>query len=385
MHVTTNASAGAAAVWQDITSTALTVPPPGSASGPIIALAVDPLSSSTLYVGIGSSNTRHLFVTTDSGVSWNSIGSGLPDSPLNTIVVDPDLVGTLYVGTDVGAFWTSDAGAHWQVLGQDLPNVNVTSLVLQRSIRLMRAGTFGRGAWDLPLPALPPFTSTSSLVFGNVLQGSTSAAQTETLSNTLRTAQALGPIAVSGDYAMTTTCGNSLPLGGSCTVSITFTPLRPDARAGQLTFTIGGVAQHVSLAGTGTIAATLATSVAAVTVGQSITLTWSATSGSTCAGTGGQCGDNWNGPLAVNGSLAITESTAGSFNYVISCKSGTQTASAQASVTASVAASSGGGSASRSGGGGELDIRSLALLLGVLGFCRHGVVRPTTATSITGS
>ncbi|MGC1458266.1 MAG: choice-of-anchor D domain-containing protein [Steroidobacteraceae bacterium] len=370
LHVTTNASAGAAAVWQDITSTVLTVPPPGSSSGPIIALTVDPLSSSTLYVGIGGSNTRHLFVTTDGGVSWSSIGDGLPDSPLNTIVVDADLAGTLYVGTDVGAFWTTDGGANWRVLGQDLPNVIVTSLVLQRSIRTMRAGTFGRSAWDLPLAALPPIASASSLTFGSVRQGSTSAAQTVTLSNTLRTAQALGAMAVSGDYAVTTTCGSSLPAGGSCTASVTFSPVGPDARAGQLTFTAGGVPQQVSLTGTGTITAALATSLAAVTVGQSITLTWSASSGANCTGSGGQSGVNWNGPLAVSGTLAITESAVGSFNYVLSCTSGTQSASAQTSVTASAATSNDGGSGGRSGGGGAVDVLSLVLLLGLLALAR---------------
>ena len=367
VQVTTNASAGTSATWQDISGTLLDPPPPGQSSGPILSLAADPLAASTLYVGIGSSNTRHLFMTSDRGVSWASIGGGLPDSPLNTIVVDPDQPGALYVGTDVGAFWTADAGAHWQILGQGLPNVIVTSLVLQRSNRVLRAGTFGRSAWDLPLPALPPpvVASTTALSFGSQVQGSTSGAQTLTLSNTRRTDQSLASFTLSGDYAMSTTCGTSLPVGASCNLSVTFTPQGPDARPGQLNYVVGGTSQSVVLSGTGTITALLSSSSTSVTVGQSVSLTWAASDGATCTGSGGQSNANWNGALAVSGTLTITEGTSGTFTYVLSCRSGTQSANTQVSVT--VMSLSTGGAGNGSGGGGALDILSLTLLLGVLG------------------
>ncbi|HKC17015.1 MAG TPA: hypothetical protein VKC11_09945, partial [Steroidobacteraceae bacterium] len=366
VQVTANASAGAGATWQDISGTLLDPPPPGQSSGPILSLAVDPLAASTLYVGIGGSGTRRLFMTSDRGASWNSIGGGLPDSPINAIVVDPDQSGVLYVGTDVGAFWTADAGAHWQTLGQGLPNVIVTSLVLQRSIRTLRAGTFGRSAWDLPLPALQPpvVASTTALAFGSQLQGSTSGALTLTFRNTTRTDQTLASITVTGDYAMTTSCSTTLPANGSCNVSVTFTPQGPDDRAGQLNYVAGGVAQSVALTGTGTIAASLGASSTSVTAGQSVTLNWTASSGATCTGSGGQSTANWNGALGVSGTLTIIEGTSGTFTYVLSCTSGTQNSSSQVSVT--VALPSTGGSGNGSGGGGALDVLSLALMLGVL-------------------
>jgi ligand-binding sensor domain-containing protein len=67
-------------------------------------------------------------------------------------VIDPDLPGRLYVGTDVGVFRTKTGGQSWETLVQGLPRVVVTDLALHRATRTLRAATFGRGMWDLQLP-----------------------------------------------------------------------------------------------------------------------------------------------------------------------------------------------------------------------------------------
>jgi hypothetical protein len=59
-------------------------------------------------------------------------------------------------------------------------------------------------------------------------------------------------VTASGDFAQTSTCGSSIPAGGSCTVSVTFTPTATGARAGTLTVSAGGTTNTVSLTGTGT-------------------------------------------------------------------------------------------------------------------------------------
>jgi Abnormal spindle-like microcephaly-assoc'd, ASPM-SPD-2-Hydin len=55
-----------------------------------------------------------------------------------------------------------------------------------------------------------------------------------------------------GDFAQTSTCGNSLAIGKSCTVSVDFQPTQKGKRSAVLTFndtTLGGL-QAVPLAGT---------------------------------------------------------------------------------------------------------------------------------------
>ncbi|MFJ4920273.1 choice-of-anchor D domain-containing protein [Streptomyces sp. NPDC088725] len=112
------------------------------------------------------------------------------------------------------------------------------------------------GPW--PAPVFPPYppegvTATpSALNFGSVATGSTSAAQTVTVSNPTGAAAAVSSVAASGDFTQTNTCGSSIPSKGSCTVSVKFAPTATGARSGTLTVNAGGTTNTVSLSGTGT-------------------------------------------------------------------------------------------------------------------------------------
>lgn len=124
-------------------------------------VVVDPLDSATAYVAYsgfksGSDQQGHVFKTTTAGSTWVDISGNLPDIPVNQLVIDPDLPGTLYIGTDAGVMATTDGGGTWSSLGNGLPNVVVNSLVLHRRSRVLRAGTHGRGVWDIAVPLSAP-------------------------------------------------------------------------------------------------------------------------------------------------------------------------------------------------------------------------------------
>jgi F5/8 type C domain/Abnormal spindle-like microcephaly-assoc'd, ASPM-SPD-2-Hydin len=128
-----------------------------------------------------------------------------------------------------------------------------------------------------PAPVYPPYPNSgvtvapSALNFGSVATGSTSAAQTVTVSNPTGSAAAVSSISASGDFAQTSTCGSSIAAGGFCTVSVKFTPAATGSRTGTLTVSAGGVTNSVSLSGTGTTSgggsATLTASPASVSFG----------------------------------------------------------------------------------------------------------------------
>jgi len=94
--------------------------------------------------------------------------------------------------------------------------------------------------------------SPTSLNFGNVAVGSTSAPQVVTL--TANGSLSVTSITASGPYAQTNTCGTGFSGSGSCTISVTFTPPAPGMQTGTLTVTDTGAAspQTVSLTGVGT-------------------------------------------------------------------------------------------------------------------------------------
>ena len=132
-----------------------------------------------------------------------------------------------------------------------------------QTVTLSGSGT----APALPIAALSPTTEN----FGNVVSSVKSSAQTLTLSNTGNATLNISGITIGGsnpsDFADTTTCGETLAAGASCTIAVTFTP----TSVASFTATISvadnaaGSPQTASLSGAGiaapdfTVSATPAT------------------------------------------------------------------------------------------------------------------------------
>ena len=131
---------------------------------PIAGFAVDRSNYRIAYAAFNGFNEAtpghpgHVFRTLDGGTNWTDISGNLPDTPVNSIILDPSYPNTLYAGTDVGAFVSYNGGTDWGVLGTGFPLVAIDQLDLASSIRLLAAGTHGRGAYKisdtLAVPAL---------------------------------------------------------------------------------------------------------------------------------------------------------------------------------------------------------------------------------------
>src|SRR5207244_4080094 len=95
--------------------------------------------------------------------------------------------------------------------------------------------------------------SLANLTFGNQLVGTTSAAQSVTLSNTGSAALNISKIATAGDYTQTNNCGASLDGGTSCSINVSFKPTNTGTRSGTLSVSdnVSGSPQKVALTGTG--------------------------------------------------------------------------------------------------------------------------------------
>jgi len=99
---------------------------------------------------------------------------------------------------------------------------------------------------NVPLP--PVNFQPSSLDFGGVVLARPSAPQTVTLTNGTGSPVSTSSLQITGDYAQTNNCGESLGAGATCTITITLTPQAMGTRPGQLT--LEG-ANTVALTGTG--------------------------------------------------------------------------------------------------------------------------------------
>jgi F5/8 type C domain/Abnormal spindle-like microcephaly-assoc'd, ASPM-SPD-2-Hydin len=127
-------------------------------------------------------------------------------------------------------------------------NLTVSSNATNGTLTTALTGT-GTATPTATLTASP-----TSVNLGSEAVGSTSAAQTVTISNTGSAAAAISSIGAPAPFAETSGCGSTLAPGASCTASVTFTPRAAGAASGTLT--VGSNASDssltVALSGTGT-------------------------------------------------------------------------------------------------------------------------------------
>src|SRR5262249_57890235 len=116
--------------------------------------------------------TGHVWKTTNLNAAtptWSSTSAGLPDVPVNGLVVDPTSSSNLYLGTDIGVYNSTNGGVTWNPYGTGLPRVAVFDLKITSGHKV-RIATHGRGMWGITAagnfgtPTPPPFHPPQSAV-----------------------------------------------------------------------------------------------------------------------------------------------------------------------------------------------------------------------------
>ena len=100
-----------------------------------------------------------------SAAVWTAAGSGIPSIPINALAIDPANSNNIFAGTDIGVYNSTDGGASWTPFGTGLPRSAVFDLALQNANRILRAGTHGRGVWEISLAAAAPTVQFSSSTY----------------------------------------------------------------------------------------------------------------------------------------------------------------------------------------------------------------------------
>ncbi|MCI0704510.1 MAG: FG-GAP-like repeat-containing protein [Planctomycetia bacterium] len=148
-------------------------------------ITVDPNTPTTAYVMLSvPSGNVSVFRTTNAGAStgttWTSVrgstaGQQLPLVPAYKMVIDPRAStgapnGRIYVATEVGVFVSTNRGTTWATLGQGLPAVPVVDLHFNAQQEILAAATQGRGVFTISTarsgPAIVSVTPTSPVNSG---------------------------------------------------------------------------------------------------------------------------------------------------------------------------------------------------------------------------
>lgn len=120
---------------------------------------VDPNNPETIYVSFSGAGITRVYrlqrsSPTPTTMTSQDITSNLPIGiGVNTIVVDGMTPLTIYAGTNKGVYrgHSNDGGATWFWVPYDkgLPFANIRTLIIQPTTKIIRAGTFGRSAFEV--------------------------------------------------------------------------------------------------------------------------------------------------------------------------------------------------------------------------------------------
>ncbi|MBI1762861.1 MAG: hypothetical protein HYR56_15635 [Acidobacteria bacterium] len=150
IQVTTDAGKLGSATWRNVTK----APLPNRF---ITDIGLDPNEQRRAVVTYSGFNANtpttpgKVFLTNDQGGTWTDISGDLPDTPANSVAVDPNQANTYYLGTDIGAFQTTNGGQNWVRLGGNLPHLAVYAVRYHAATKNLVIGTHGRGVWKLAL------------------------------------------------------------------------------------------------------------------------------------------------------------------------------------------------------------------------------------------
>ncbi|WP_124848090.1 S-layer family protein [Acidipila sp. EB88] len=135
-----------------------------------------------------------------------------------------------------------------------------------------------------PMVAFAP----ASLSFGAEQQNTTSAAMTLTVTNSAGSTAQLGAPTITGDFTIASnTCPATLPVGSSCTLTVTFTPSQLGSRTGTVSFLVNNNSVSANLTGNGTAPPLLAFSPASLSFAATADNSTSAPQSATVTNNGG--------------------------------------------------------------------------------------------------
>lgn len=285
------------ATWVDVTAGNAVLP-----NRPVLDVVTHPLTPTIGFTAVGGfdQNTPttpgHVFMLTCnadcSQFSWQNKSGNLPNIPANSIMVNPNRPGQVFVGTDWGLYYTDDITAVepvWQLFTAGLPRVMIWDMTVDRGFTTLALFTRSRGAYVWPLPVPEQDVLLTSDRAQATAEAGTSVTYVLTATNTGDTADQYD-ISVAGMWPATSSLTETAVLGAGEATGFTVTVTVPlTATHEQLeTTTVTAVSQSdmqvqatldlqttafVSQAGVALQGETEATAVVGSTIMYSITLT----------------------------------------------------------------------------------------------------------------
>jgi len=133
--------------WRDISSGLN-----GSKDNKISHIAISPTNDYDVWVSYqGFRDGQKVYRSTDGGSNWVNASNGLPNFPVNRLMIIPGSPERIFAATDYGIY-TRTKESNWTCFSNGLPPTMVTDLEYSRCSNKLYAATFGRGIWESEYP-----------------------------------------------------------------------------------------------------------------------------------------------------------------------------------------------------------------------------------------
>ncbi len=144
----------------------------GSDLGFVSGIGTHATDPGTGYLLFSFSGLPKVIKTTDYGVTWEDISGfegnngvsdrGFPDVATNCLLVFPNDVNRIWVGSEIGIIESLDGGASWSLLDANMPPANVHEFKIQDDQVVI--ATYGRGIWSVDVPEVEQETVFNPLI-----------------------------------------------------------------------------------------------------------------------------------------------------------------------------------------------------------------------------
>jgi photosystem II stability/assembly factor-like uncharacterized protein len=100
----------------------------------------------------GFSSGEKVYRSTNAGLSWTNITGSLPNLPADAIAWTEGPPVRMILGMDVGVYYADAGSSNWTLYADSLPAVVINDIEILEGAGLIRVGTWGRGVWEAPIP-----------------------------------------------------------------------------------------------------------------------------------------------------------------------------------------------------------------------------------------
>lgn len=155
--------AAAQANWVDVTGSNIVLP-----LRPVLGVALDPrvpaVDVPVGYAAVGGFNANtptqpgHIFqvscASNCGSFTWADKTGNLPDIPVDSVIVNPNIPQQVFAGTDFGLYYTNDIAVAypiWNRFENGMPHVMIWDMSIDRGGTTLSVWTRGRGAYAYPL------------------------------------------------------------------------------------------------------------------------------------------------------------------------------------------------------------------------------------------